>query len=154
MALPDSLPVELLAARVLLLDREGRVLLFQGWDPSAPEAGEWWFTPGGGRDPGETAQECAVRELREETGLALAPDVLGAVVHERLTVFPFDGTTYRQTEDYFLVRVDAHDVDTSGFSDVENRFVLGHRWWHPDEIRTTGERFYPEELLDIIGRTS
>ena len=154
MAVPDQLPVERLAARVLLLDRDGRVLLFRGCDPGRPEAGEWWFTPGGGRDEGETAQECAVRELREETGLDLGVDQLGGVVHERLTVFPFEGTTYRQTEDYFLVRVDAHDVDTSGFSEVENRFVLGHRWWHPDEIRTTTDTVYPEELLEVLGRSA
>ena len=147
-------PVDRLAARVLLLDRDGRVLLFRGCDPTAPELGEWWFTPGGGRDEGESPQECAVRELHEETGLLLSPDALGEVVHERLTVFPFDGVTYRQTEDYFLVRVEAHDVDTSGFSEVENRFVLGHRWWHPEEIRTTEEKVYPEELLDVLGRAS
>jgi 8-oxo-dGTP pyrophosphatase MutT (NUDIX family) len=147
-------PVERLAARVLLLDRDGRVLLFRGCDPGRPEAGEWWFTPGGGRDAGETSKECAVRELREETGLDLGPDQLGDVVHERLTVFPFDGTTYRQSEDYFLVRIDAHEVDTAGFSEVENRFVLGHRWWHPDDLRTAGERYYPEELLDVLGRVA
>jgi 8-oxo-dGTP pyrophosphatase MutT (NUDIX family) len=147
-------PVDRLAARVLLVDGEGRVLLFHGCDPAAPEAGQWWFTPGGGRDDGESAQECAVRELREETGLALDPGALGSVVHERLTVFPFDGTTYRQSEDYFLVRIDAHEVDTAGFSEVENRFVLGHRWWHPDDLRTAGERYYPEELLDVLGRVA
>jgi 8-oxo-dGTP pyrophosphatase MutT (NUDIX family) len=147
-------PVDRLAARVLLVDRQGRVLLFHGCDPAAPEAGQWWFTPGGGRDDGESPQECAVRELREETGLALDPGALGDVVHERLTVFPFDGTTYRQAEDYFLVRIDAHDVDTAGFSEVENRFVLGHRWWHPDDLRTAGERYYPEELLDVLGRVA
>jgi 8-oxo-dGTP pyrophosphatase MutT (NUDIX family) len=147
-------PVDRLAARVLLLDREGRVLLFRGCDPTSPEAGEWWFTPGGGRDDGESARECAVRELREETGLRLSAEALGEIVHERLTVFPFGGRTYRQSEDYFLVRVEGHEVDTSGFSEVENRFVLGHRWWHPEEIRTTDEKVYPEELLDVLGRAS
>jgi 8-oxo-dGTP pyrophosphatase MutT (NUDIX family) len=147
-------PVDRLAARVLLLDREGRVLLFQGCDPGDPGRGSWWFTPGGGRDEGESPQECAARELREETGLAVAPEAIGGAVHERLTVFPFEGTTYRQTEDYFVVRVDAHEVDTAGFSEVEHRFVTGHRWWHPDEIRTTGERYYPEELLELLGRVS
>jgi 8-oxo-dGTP pyrophosphatase MutT (NUDIX family) len=28
-----------------------------------------WYTPGGGMDPGETPELCAVRELHEETGL-------------------------------------------------------------------------------------
>ena len=147
-------PIDRLAARVLLLDRDGRVLLFEGCDPGNPSGGRWWFTPGGGRDTGETARQCAARELHEETGLLLEPEAFGEVVHERLTVFPFDGQTYRQSEDYFLVRVDRHEVDTSRFSEVENRFVLGHRWWHPDEIRETDETVYPEELLDLLGRAS
>jgi hypothetical protein len=33
---------------VLLLDDAGRVLLFRGGDPAAPERGTWWITPGGG----------------------------------------------------------------------------------------------------------
>ena len=147
-------PVDRLASRVLLLDAAGRVLLFRGCDPGQPERGSWWFTPGGGRDEGESPRECAVRELREETGLRVQPDALGEVVHERLTVFPFDGQTYRQTEDYFVVRIDSHEVDTSGFSEVEHRFVQDHRWWHPEEIRTTSERYYPEELLDVLARVS
>jgi 8-oxo-dGTP pyrophosphatase MutT (NUDIX family) len=145
-------PVDRLASRVLLVDGEGRVLLFRGCDPARPEAGQWWFTPGGGRDDGETPQQCAARELREETGLDLSPDAFGDVVHERLTVFPFDGQTYRQAEHYFLVHVDAHDVDTAGFSALETRFVLGHRWWRPAELRGAGERYYPEELLDVLER--
>ena len=65
------------------------------------------------------------------------------------------GCTYcyaRYAHRYTVER--AHDVDTSGFSEVENRFVLGHRWWHPEEIRTTEEKVYPEELLDVLGRAS
>ncbi|MFL5967003.1 MAG: NUDIX domain-containing protein [Gaiellaceae bacterium] len=35
--------------------------------------GDWaWGPPGGGADPGETAEECAHRELREETALSAA----------------------------------------------------------------------------------
>lgn len=147
-------PIDRTAARVLLLDRDGRVLLFRGCDPGRPGGGEWWFTPGGGRDPGESAKECAVRELREETGLVLTVDDVGESVHVRLTVFPFEGRVYNQSEDYFVVRVDAHQVDTSGFSEVENRFVLGHRWWHPEDLRTTTDTVYPEELLDVLRRVS
>lgn len=146
--------VDRLASRVLLLDQQGRVLLFHGCDPTDPDAGQWWFTPGGGRDEGETPSECAARELHEETGLLLAPEDLGDVVHERVTVFPFFGSTYRAVEDYFLVRVDSHDVDTSRFTDIEIASVLGHRWWHPDELRTTDERVYPEELLDVLAAAS
>ncbi len=40
--------------------------------------GGQWSLPGGRLDPGETPERCALRELREELGLSLAPDsVLG-----------------------------------------------------------------------------
>ncbi len=40
------------AARVLLLDGAGRVLLLRGFDPAMPEH-RYWFTVGGGLDDGE-----------------------------------------------------------------------------------------------------
>ncbi|TML29501.1 MAG: NUDIX domain-containing protein, partial [Actinobacteria bacterium] len=55
------------ASRVLVVDEAGRVLLFHGFDPARPEHG-YWFTVGGGLDPGESAVQGAVRELFEETG--------------------------------------------------------------------------------------
>jgi len=52
---------------VLLLHRTGR------------GEREWaWGPPAGARLPGEAVEECARRELREETGLALDPNPVGA----------------------------------------------------------------------------
>ena len=45
-----------------------------------PRYGDWTF-PKGKRERGETDEECAVREVREETGLVCA---LGAVLDEEL----------------------------------------------------------------------
>lgn len=140
------------AARVLLLDSRDRLLLFQGCDPSDPAAGRWWFTPGGGLDPGEGAVQAAVRELREETGLVVQAEAMGAVVHERMTEFAFGGRRYRQAEQYFLLRVGAHAVDTAGFNAIEVASVLGHRWWGRQELAATDERVYPAELLDLLAR--
>ena len=145
-------PVERRAARVLLLDDDDRVLLQQCWDPTAPAEGSWWNTTGGGIDDGETAPEAAVRELREETGLQLALDGVGPVVHRRLTEFTFGGTRYRQSEDYFLVRVAAFEPAPTAHSDVEMVAVLGTRWWRRDELRQTRERVYPEELVEVLDR--
>ena len=47
-------------------ERDGRILVLKRSGGAAPGA---WYTPGGVLDPGETPVECAVRELREETGL-------------------------------------------------------------------------------------
>jgi 8-oxo-dGTP pyrophosphatase MutT (NUDIX family) len=145
-------PVERRAARVLLVDDDARVLLQQCCDPAAPAEGSWWNTTGGGIDEGETAGEAAVRELREETGLRLAVDQVGPVVHRRVTEFSFGGTRYRQSEDYFLVRTAAFDAVPTAHSDLEMVAVLGTRWWSRDELRGTRERVYPEELVEVLDR--
>ena len=50
----DAGRIDRVAARVLVVDRDGAVLLLRGGDPHRPEAGTWWFTPGGGVDDGES----------------------------------------------------------------------------------------------------
>ena len=145
-------PVERRAARVLLLDQDGRVLLQNCCDPSAPASGSWWNTTGGGLDDGETSAQAAVRELCEETGLRVGTADLGEVVHRRVTEFGFGGADYRQIEDYFLLRTAAFQARPTGHSDLEMVAVLGTRWWSREELRSTGERVYPEELVEVLDR--
>lgn len=139
------------AARILLLDSAGRVLLFHGYDPSRP-GHDYWFTPGGGLEPGETPAAGAARELAEETGLRLAPAQLGAPVWTEVVEFPFGGRWYRQTQEFFVVRVASWVVDTTGFTEVERDSVDGHRWWTVAELAATEQRYYPTELPAILSR--
>ena len=143
-----TVPLERRAARVLLVDEDARVLLQNCCDPADSAAGSWWNTMGGGLDEGETPEQAAVREVHEETGLRV--DDVGPVVHTRLTEFSFGGSAYRQSEDYFLVRTAAFDAVPTAHSDLELVAVLGTRWWTRDELRATGERVYPEELLEVL----
>jgi 8-oxo-dGTP pyrophosphatase MutT (NUDIX family) len=137
------------AGRVLLLDATGRVLLFHGRDPG--RAGhEYWFTPGGGLDPGETTAQAAARELFEEAGLAVDAAELGEPVWREVTEFPFDGRWFRQAQDFFLLRVDSWEVDTSGFDEIELGSIDGYRWWDVAELEGTGERYYPAELPALL----
>ena len=145
-------PVERRAARVLLLDDDGRILLQHCRDPAAPAAGSWWNTTGGGLDDGESASQAAARELREETGLRVDPADVGDVVHRRVTEFSIGGADYRQSEDYFLLRTAAFPAAPTGHSDLEMVAVLGTRWWSRDELRATSERVYPEELVEVLDR--
>ena len=58
----------------------GRVLAARRVDP--PEAAGKWEFPGGKAEPGETLQECAVREITEELGCRIEPGgVLDAEAH-------------------------------------------------------------------------
>jgi 8-oxo-dGTP pyrophosphatase MutT (NUDIX family) len=141
----DAGAVERTAARVLVIDGSDRVLLLHGSDPADAAAGRWWFTPGGGLDPGESAEEAARRELAEETGLVL--DRLGPAVWVRTAEFDFMGDHYRQAETFFLARVDdGADVDFSGHTLIERDAVHDYRWWSVAELGTTDETVYPSTL--------
>ena len=137
-------PVARTSGRVLLLDRDDRVLLLRGSDPDDPAAGQWWFTPGGGLEPGESPEQGARRELLEETGLDLAQ--LGAPVWVRTAEFTFLGQSYRQAETFFLARVDGHVVDFSGHSDIERTAVHGFAWWSLDDLDASEVTVYPTAL--------
>jgi len=142
-------PIPRRAARILLVDGAGRVLMFRGFDPSRPGP-RYWFTAGGGLDAGETSIEGAIRELREETGLAVAAKALGEPIWHQRTDFPYDGRWYRQEQDFYVVRVDAWSVSSDGFDANERRSIDGHRWWSVTDLETTDERFYPAELPALL----
>jgi 8-oxo-dGTP pyrophosphatase MutT (NUDIX family) len=146
-----TVPTERRAARVLLLDADGRILLQQCFDPSAPDAGSWWNTSAGAgrrRDAGPGG----ARELYEETGLRVTSGALGPVVHQRRTAFDVGGSSYRQSEEYFLLRADVFDAAPTVPSELELVAVLGTRWWTREELRSTQERVYPEELVEVLER--
>lgn len=137
------------ASRVLVVDEAGRVLLLHGFDPGRPGFA-YWFTVGGGLDPGEDHRQGAVRELFEETGLRVSPEELGDPVWRETTEFPFDGVWYRQEQEFYVLRVPAWEIDTSGFDEIERASVDGYRWWSVDELAGTDEKVYPVDLPHLL----
>jgi 8-oxo-dGTP pyrophosphatase MutT (NUDIX family) len=133
------------AARVLLLAGDA-VLLIQGHDPAKPEAGEWWHVPGGGIDDGETPEAAAVREIFEETGLAVTEEDLSPVVATREVEFDFDNEHYHQSERFFAVDVERFSLTADRWEPHEHRSLLDHRWWTLTDLTTTAETVYPPEL--------
>jgi 8-oxo-dGTP diphosphatase len=100
----------------VVLDGDGRLLLIRRGH--APSAG-FWSVPGGRVEPGETLDEAVVREVREETGLAVRPGPVAG----RLTI-PGDGVVYDVTDvvctllDPAAQPVAGDDADDAMFADA------------------------------------
>jgi 8-oxo-dGTP pyrophosphatase MutT (NUDIX family) len=134
------------AARILLVDDAGRVLLFR----FTPEDGRapFWCTPGGAVDPGESYEEAARRELFEETGIVADP---GPQVLRREVEFrTLEGVEVTADERYFLVRTDAREIDIGGHTELERRVMQQWRWFDPATLAAHPEMVYPEDLGDIL----
>ncbi|MGB3900347.1 MAG: 8-oxo-dGTP diphosphatase MutT [Mesorhizobium sp.] len=63
---PDGRRLVLVTA-CALIDADGRVLIAQR--PQGKQLAGLWEFPGGKVEPGETPEECLIRELREEIGI-------------------------------------------------------------------------------------
>lgn len=139
------------ASRILLFDGRGRILLFLDEFPDLPGQAKW-ITPGGGAEPGETAQETAIRELHEETGLAVAD--LGPIVHTH--DFPVNRAAARHSFahwDFFVHTVDdAFEPSRELWTDEERVTVQDVRWWAVEDLVASGEGFAPHDLPELVER--
>jgi 8-oxo-dGTP pyrophosphatase MutT (NUDIX family) len=136
------------AARAILIDDQERVLLIWGCDPAKPHEGSWWYTPGGGVEPGETFAEALRRELHEEIGLDV--DHVGEVIFETTGRFEYDGRQFHQRNLFFDVRVAEFEADLSALSAEEREGILSVHWLTLDEMRSTPHFIYPPSLTDIV----
>ena len=144
-AMPQSQPIDRPTARIIVINASDEVLLFR----LAGDGGPFWATPGGGLEAGESYEQAARRELREETGIEV--DELGPVVWKCSNLWNWRDKIYRSLHRFYLVRLrDTPEVDISRLTGIEAKATTGYRWWTFDEINQSSERFSPPGMVDRL----
>ncbi len=139
------------AARVILLDDRGRVLLIRGRDPGDPTKPPWWEIPGGGIDPGEPSAATAGRELHEEVGMRHFE--VGPIVATQYVEFDFAGIRFESNEVIHIAETDAPDDRGPRQLEALEAMAFGEdRWWTVDEVLASDEPFLPPWLPELLPR--
>ncbi len=110
----------ILVAACALIDPDGRVLIAQR--PAGKSMAGLWEFPGGKAEPGERLEQCLIRELREELGIA--------VQEECLAPLTFASHSY---PDFYLVMPLYVCRRWQGFVEAREQQVL--KWVRPHDLR-------------------
>lgn len=118
----------------IVIRRESEILLVRRQNAHGDGS---WSTPGGHLDPGETPEECAVREAREETGVEV-----GSVRFLAVTNDVFE----KEALHYLTVWMEGEYV--SGAATVAEEYEVSEVGWYPAHA-LPDELFLP--LRNLIG---
>ena len=96
------------AASAIVVDEDGRILLHRRRDNNM------WALPGGKMEFGETLAGCAIREVKEETGLEVEVTGIVGIYTDPKHVFAYDDGEVRQEFSIcFLARIIGGELTVS-----------------------------------------
>lgn len=119
------------AATAIIHNDDGDVLMVYSTD-------EFWGTPGGALDPGESSAQAIIREIREELGVEVVPERILAVYSVRISYPHGDVVDY--TSVAFRCRI------VSGELEAIDGEILEWEWVPPAEVVRRGIKI-PENVL-------
>ena len=136
------------AARVVLLDRDGRIFMVNAEDPLDPYKPAWWEIPGGGINRGEDSATAAARELVEETGIE---DVeMGPVIWTQHVQFTFGGYFFDSHEKIHVAWCDGGEYRPRHLEALEAAAFMGARWWTLDDLLASTQPVLPALLREHL----
>jgi len=127
------------ASAIIFDDTQQKVLLTCRTDNGR------WCLPGGGMDPGESASECCVREVLEETGLQVrVTKLIGVYTSPDIIIEYADGNRLQPVALSFLAEVTGGRLSTSNETTAYGYFTV-------DEIDTIDlMEHHKERILDAL----
>lgn len=139
-------------ARLLPFSPDGRLLLVRMHDPNVGGAEghvlseAYWVTVGGAVDEGETLEEAARRELREETGLDGATARLCPPVWYTEHVLTVHGEKRLLQETFFIAQAFTTELTHHGLEDSEREAIQTMKWWEPHALLESDDTVFPRSL--------
>lgn len=119
-------PQKMIVAKVIIKSDKGTILLVK------PDYKKTWQLPGGGVDNGESPEEAAIREVREEIGLSLSPNDL-------IT----KGTIYQKSDEVLFVLLEATKLisEDTAFTIQENE-ITNVQFVNQDNVAALLPKYY------------
>ena len=110
-----------------------------------------WSLPKGKPEAGEHLLETAHREVLEETGLHVDRSAAGPLAWTQESTFLFRGERRHTRCHGRVVRLAAEQVHAAPvLTDDEQGSILGLRWWTPQELAASTERFFPRHVPALL----
>ncbi len=127
-------PRHLMGINLVVMNEQGQVLLLKHvFHPYAP-----WGLPGGWLNRGEDPQDCALRELREETGLTAVLDQI--LVLQRNPELSQIGAVYLAFAHSGPLRLSSEIIEAD--------------WFEPDELPQPLTAITQEAIATAVTRTA
>ena len=143
------------SSRAIVLNKRNEIFLFRYTFDFFAEQESVWITPGGGLDDGESFEEALKRELFEELGIELSGSDSTPQIYYRFPLYELkSGETVQSEERFYLVRLDETEFSYVGWTESENKRMTAGKWWSVEEIKASGEKFFSEDVVEIIERLS
>lgn len=141
------------SSRAIVLNKQNQIFLFRYTFDFFAEQESIWITPGGGLDDGESFEEALKRELFEELGIELT-EPASFVFYRNPRYELKNGETVQSEERFYLVCLDETEFSYTNWTESENKRMTAGKWWSAEEIKATGEKFFSEDILEILERIS